>query len=161
MLPASSELIEQAIAIMGTDGMAEEEVEQKIAALSKDPMLARRLIDWLPEAFGIVLVSHMGGVNLPTTFSAKTSRGQWLEFELNAEPIFQNAARVAMEMYHSGPRNIFSNIALRSSMLSAVNQALNQGGSLEGATLSGPALIGIPAEIYAPPPRSLWARLFR
>ncbi|WP_434026802.1 hypothetical protein [[Pseudomonas] boreopolis] len=161
MLQVAPDLIERSIAIIGSDGISAEEIETNVLALAKDPMLARRLIDWLPETFGIVFVPHLANVNLPTTFSAKSSRGKWMEFEFKVEPIFPIALRFSMEIFHSGPRSTFSNIALRSSMVAVVNRALNEGASLDGATLSGPALIGIPAETYLPAPTSLWRRLFR
>lgn len=163
MLPVLAEQLEQAVAIIGSDGIGDEEIEIKVASLVQDPMLARRLIDWPPEAFGIVLVSHMNisKLTLPTTFSAKSNRGAWVELEFKVEPIFQSAIRLGTDMYHSGPRNTFSNVALRSAIVAVVNRALNEGSSLDGATLSGPALIGIPAEVYIPQPRPFWRRLFQ
>lgn len=68
-----------------------------------------------------------------------------MEFKFDAEPIFECAARLGIEMYHSGPSTTFRNIVSRSSIVDAVNHALNHGESLEGATLSGPALVGVPA----------------
>jgi len=156
----SPELIEHAAAILGTDGITEEEMESKVLALARDSMLARRLIDWIPEAFALVFIPHVASVNLPTTFSARSKRGKWMTFAFSAEPIFEQALRLGMEMYHSGPRSTFGNIALRSCMVDAANQALNDGDSLDGATLSGPALIGIPAEVYLPQPKSFWRRVF-
>lgn len=156
MLQVAPELIERSVEIIGSDGISNEVIESQILALSQDRMLARRLIDWLPEAFGLVFVPHLAKVVLPTTFSAKSSRGKWMEFEFKVEPIFPIAVRIGMEMYHAGPNKTFSNIALRSSIVNVVNQALNNGSPLDGATLSGPALIGISAETYLPPPKSLW-----
>lgn len=161
MLETSPDLIKRAIAAIGTDGISDEEIEARVLEMTGDATLAQRLIDWPPEAFGMVLIPHIASVNLPTTFSAQTRSGNWVEFKFQAEPIFSEAVRIGMEMYHSGPRNIFKNVVVRSSVVDAVNIALNQGSSLEGATLSGPALIGIPAEIYLPKPKSLWRRLFR
>lgn len=161
MLQVESELVERTIAIIGADGISDEEVEARVLALAKEPMLARRLIDWVPEAFGIVFVPHLAEVKLPTTFSVKSNRGEWVEFKFQVEPIFPIAVRIGMDMFHSGSRNTFKNVVLRSAMIDAVNKALNQGDSIDGATLSGPALIGIPAEIYQPQPPSLWQRLFR
>lgn len=147
----SEDHLQKAIAVIGRDDISDDEIEVEIAAFVHEQMLARRLIDWLPEVFGIVLISHLGEIDLPTTFSAKDKRGHWIELEFELEPIIQIAAKVATEMYHTGPRNTFSNIALRSAMVGAVNRVLNESGSLDGGHLSGPALIGIPAEIYRPP----------
>ncbi|WP_295748283.1 hypothetical protein [Undibacterium sp.] len=156
----SEEHLQKAIDVIGRDGISDDEIEVEIFAFAQEQMLARRLIDWLPEIFGIVLVSHMGDIHLPNTFSAKDKRGKWIELEFKVEPIVQIAVKVATEMYHAGPRNTFSNIALRSSMVNVVNRALNQSESLNGARLSGPALIGIPAEIYLPPSKPFWQRFF-
>jgi len=109
----------------------------------------------------MVLISHMDQVTLPTTFSAKNKRGDWIELDLSVEPIFHSAIRLATHMFHNGPQSTFSNIAGRSALLGAVNRALNEGRSLKGATLSGPALISIPAETYLPPAPSIWRKLFR
>jgi hypothetical protein len=148
MLTIPIDQLHQTIALLGSDGITEDEVEAGVAAFAQDPMTARRLIDWIPEAFGLVLVSHLGKILPPKTFGAKASDGKWVEFDLKAEPIFIDTLSLAIEVYHSGPRSTFSNIALRSSMLGAVNEALNAGVSIDGAVLSGPALIGIPAEVY-------------
>jgi hypothetical protein len=156
----TEEQLQKAIAMIGRDGISEDEIEVEISALAEEQMLARRLIDWLPEIFGIVLVSHMVDIHLPNTFSAKDERGNWIELDFKVEPIVQIAARVATEMYHAGSRNTFSNIALRSSMVDVVNRAVKQLESLNGARLSGPALIGIPAEIYLPPSKPFWRRFF-
>jgi hypothetical protein len=161
MLQVTSDLIEHSIAIIGADGISDEEIETQVLALSQDSMLARRLIDWLPEAFGLVFAPHLAKVILPRTFSAKSSHGNWIEFDFQVEPIFPIAIHFGMEMYHAGPRNIFNNIVLRSSIIAVINKALNNGISLDGGTLSGPALIGIPAETYLPKPTSLWRRLFQ
>jgi hypothetical protein len=161
MLQASPELIQRAIAIIGRDGISEEHMEALVLDLTQDSMLARRLIDWLPEAFAMVFIPHLATVNLPTTFSARTRSGKWMEFEFQAEPIFAAAVRIGMDMYHSGPKNTFKNVVVRSSIVDAVNKALNDNVSIHGATLSGPALIGIPAETYLSKPKSLWGRLFQ
>ena len=155
------ELVAQAVAVLGTDGITDTEIESNVLALAQDSMLARRLIDWPPEAFALVLLPHIAKVNLPTTFSARSKSGDWIELSFQLEPIFQAAVRLGMDMYHSEQRSTFGNIALRSSTLAAVNEALNQGSSLEGATLSGPALAGIPAEVYMPPAKPLWRQLFQ
>ena len=161
MSPIQHDQLEKAVAVLGTEGISDDEIEAGVAALVGDPMAARRLIDWIPEAFGIVLISHIAKVVLPTTFSAKSSNGEWVKFPFEAEPIFQAALGLATNLYHSGPRSTFGNVAMRSSMVDVVNRALNAGQSIEGATLSGPALIGIPAEVYEKRQVPFWRRLFR
>ncbi|SFL32033.1 hypothetical protein [Lysobacter sp. cf310] len=147
-VPAES-VLKQAIDIIGQEGISEDEIERQIAALIDEPMLARRVIDWLPEVFGLVLVSHMDQVELPTRFSARDQRGRWHRFEFEIEPVFKSGLVLAVEMYHAGPRRGFGALALRSSVVAAASQALRENGTLEGAELAGPALAGIPAELYA------------
>jgi hypothetical protein len=153
--------VQEVAAIIGSEDITVDDIETRVVVLVQDPMLARRLIDWIPEAFGIVLISHMATVTLPLTFSAKNKRGDWVQFDLKVEPIFQRATLLAMQIFHEGPRESFSNIARRSALLDAANRALNHGDSLDGAVLSGPALIGIPAEVYMPPSTSIWRKFFR
>ncbi len=161
MLSISDRLLEEVADIIGLDDIDDDAVEHRVAALVLDQMLARRLIDWLPEAFGMVLVSHMAKVILPETFSAKDKYGNWVQFDLKVEPLFQSATQLAVRIFHDGPRSTFSNIVRRSALLGAANSALNNGQSLDGARLAGPALIGIPAEVYLPVSLSIWRRVFR
>ena len=125
-----------------------EEYEAAALQMIGTPDVARRVLDWLPEAFGAVLVSHMGAVTLPTTFMARDSSGFWVEIPLSKDPIFGEAVRLAQLVYHHGPREVFSALALRSSVLAAVNQALNAGALIDGAVLSPPTMLGIAAETY-------------
>lgn len=161
VLTVSTETLQRAIAILGVEGIRDGDVESRVAALAEDKMVAQRLIDWIPEAFGIVLASHVGKIQLPTTFSARSRSGQWRNFEFSAEPIFGEALKMATDMYHSGDRSVFGNIAQRSSTIDAVNRALDAGESIDGAKLSGPALNGIPAEVYEAKPRPWWRRVLR
>lgn len=159
MLTVSDEQLEKIAMLVGAESADDEQLEFRVVTLVQDPMLAKRLISWLPEAFGIVLIPHIDSVILPKTFRAKNKRGEWVEIDLDAEPIFRPAVQLATHMYHNGPRSIFSNIATRSAIVDAVNRALNEVGSIQGATLSGPALVGIPAEIYLSEPQSIWEKL--
>lgn len=161
MEPVPTELIQKAILIMGRSGVTQDEIESEVLAIAHDPMLARRLIDWIVEAFGMVLAAHVTpGMIMPTTFSARSSNGKWLSLKLTAEPIFFETVKIAQAIYHNGPRELFGSIAVRSSMIQAINNALNSGANLKGAVFSGPALLGIPAEVYPSPPKSIWTRFF-
>lgn len=156
-----TELIEQCIAIIGRTGLTENEIESEVLALAQDQMLARRLIDCVPEAFGIVLAAHISSeLILPTEFSAKSKDGEWQWFKFEVEPVFGAAFKLAQHTFHHGPREVFQNLAVRSAMLNTVNNLLNAGGKIEGAVLSGPVMLGIPAEIYPKPKKSLIERFF-
>jgi hypothetical protein len=136
------------VAELAASGLTPEEYEAAALQAVGEPDLARRVVDWLPEAFGVVLVSHMATVTLPTTFLARDSSGSWVEIPFSKDPIFGEVLKLALSMYHHGPREVFSALALRSSTVDAVNKALNSGASIDGAVLSPPTMPGIAAETY-------------
>ena len=148
MLNVSTEDIQRAISQLGEGERRDLEIEIAIGRFASDKMTVRRLIDWIPEAFGYVLLPHVGDVDLPATFSAKAKDGTWKEFPFDREPIFGEAVKIASAMYRDGPRTVFSNVAKRSCMVDAVNKALNAGAPIAGARMSGPKMLGIPAEFY-------------
>lgn len=153
MQTPSLSLVIEAVEILGQDGAREGDIEARMLALADgDEMLARRLIDCLREAFGLVVVSHVRGADqmtMPDSFKAQDAQGEWREFPMSAEPIMAMGARIASHVYHEGPRALLRNIADCSAMLNTVNNALNAGGTLEGSTLNGPEFLGIPADLYA------------
>ncbi|KAB8053937.1 hypothetical protein GCN78_05055 [Janthinobacterium rivuli] len=149
----SSDLIYQAVKILGAQPDAEDAVEAQVRLLVQDDLTVRRLADVVPEAFGLVLASHLPGaenMTLPDTFRAQDEDGEWVEFPLRREPIFVVAANIAQHTFHNGPRALIQNLASRSSLLSAINKALNAGGSLDGTTLGPPSFFGLPASLYQP-----------
>jgi hypothetical protein len=157
--------LEQVIAILGVADSTEQQREAQVASLLGDKLLARRAIDWIAEAFGIALIGHMGKIGLPQQFSASDLSGQWIKFPMSAEPIYAQAGRRALDMFHNGSRETFSAIAQRSGLVATVNNALkaNPGQSLDGANFTGLAMIGVPAETYLqdkPGSRPFWRKLF-
>jgi len=160
MISIEPKIVEHTVAILGTNAISEEEIETQVAAIAASPMEARRLIDWIPEAFGYVLIGHLGkNVILPSTFSARYEQGEWESFPLTSEPIFALALEIAQTAYHQEPRALFTQIATRSAAFNSANNLLHGGGFIEGAAFSGPALIGIPAEIYPNPRPPGWRKL--
>jgi hypothetical protein len=148
MTPIEPAILKAAIEIIGEEGISDEEIEERVLALAKDAMLARRLIDWLPEILGAVAVSHMGKVNFVDTFSAKTKQGKWKSIPMKAEPIFVQGIKLAQDAWHRDWTGVHERVAFRSSVMRSAGQVLDAGHSLDGVTTSGPALLGIPAEIY-------------
>src|SRR5262245_58101200 len=122
-----NELVTGCIAVLGQSGTPSDEEERRVLQLVADPMMARRLIAWIPEAFGFVLATHIAKVEFTNTFSAKNKRGDWVTIEVSREPIFAAALRAATAMLHSGPRDVYQSIAYRSAVLNAANKALNAG----------------------------------
>ncbi|UQV46633.1 hypothetical protein KIV45_06830 [Janthinobacterium lividum] len=149
----SSDLIYQAVKILGAQPDADDAVEAQVRALVGEDLTMRRLADVVPEAFGLVLASHLPDsdtMTLPDTFRAQDEDGEWVEFPLRREPIFVVAADIAQHTFHNGPRALMQNLASRSSLLSAINKSLNAGGSLDGTTLGPPSFFGLPAALYQP-----------
>jgi len=147
----SPSLIYQAVEILGENEDASEAEEAQLRALVSEEITVRRLADVIPEAFGMMVAAHLSGaenLSLPDTFSAQDESGAWLAFPLQQEPIFIVAVDIASHIIHNGPRHYLKNIADRSSVLTAVSQALNAGNSLDGTTLGSPSFFGLPASLY-------------
>lgn len=171
MSPISDEVIAQTIEILGTTGIEDESIEQRVRELVTDDMSARRLIDWIPEAFGLVLASHLPDkLVLPATFSVKDIKGNWVELRFQVEPIFTAALKMATRLFHEGPVETFENVAARGSLTNAICRAKEKGRSMDGAVMGGPAFLGISAEVYDSTPapatsgrsqsrKSFWQRL--
>jgi hypothetical protein len=164
MLNVSVEDIQRTISQLGEGERRDTEIEIAVRRFAPDPLTLRRLIDWIPEAFGYVLMPHVGEITLPTTFTAKAADGTWKEFALDREPIFGTTLKIAGEMYRDNPRGVFSAVAKRSTMLGAVNDLLNAGRSVKGVKFAGPAFTNIPAEFYDPAAKpksatSFWKKL--
>ncbi len=148
MTPIDPTTIEAAARIIGADGISDDEIEARVLDLVKDTLLARRLIDWLPETFGAVVVAHLGDVHFVDTFSARTAGGKWKNIPMKAEPIFVQGIKIAQAAYHDDWTESHQRVASRSAIVNSASQILDSGGSMDGVTTSGPALIGIPAEVY-------------
>ena len=139
--------LEQIAALVADGSLAGAELQARAEAIAGSTPLARRALEWLPEAFGLVAVSHIEELHVPTTFSARRTDGTWELFPFSAEPLFAASVRLALAAVHQAHPS-FKAIAEQSSAIAAVDNALNAGQDLKGATLSGPALVGIPAETY-------------
>ncbi len=162
MQPVPLEHLQRTISILGDGDRRDTEVDIAVGRFAADRMTVRRLVDWIPEAFGFVLLPYVADVVLPTTFSVKAADGRWKHFVFEREPLFADAVQLGAAMYREDPRGMFSHIARRSSVISAVNESLDTGASLTGAKVSGPALLGVPAEFYEEPKAkagSFWRKL--
>ena len=143
-------MVESAIRLLGNPKLSGDDLEARMSAVAADQTTCRRLIDVIPEAFGLTLIAHMKGaesLTLPDEFEAQTEEGDWRVFPLEREPLLREAMAIALDMFHRGPRSLFEPIAGKSGLLDAVNNALNAGASLEGASLKL-RILGVPAEVY-------------
>ena len=143
------ESLKQIAALIADRSLSQVDRESRALAIAGTQELATRALDWLPEAFGLVALGHMDGIELPTTFSARDTHGTWHEFPMSLEPLFEQSVRLALETCHSDTSNLFKSLAEKSSCVNAVDNALNAGQDVKGCKLSGPALVGIHAETYA------------
>jgi hypothetical protein len=164
-LDVSDAWVRRTFGLLGDESLSSDQMEAAVLAMAGDAMVATRLIDWVPEATGLLLIRHIANVHLPSDFSAKRADGQWVRIPMNREPIVGRAIDMASIMFHSDERPLVIRVASRGAMMDAVNRALHGGSSLrelDGTNLSGPTLIGIPAEVYLPPAEpSFLSRLFR
>jgi hypothetical protein len=148
----STDTVLAAVELLGAQEQVDDETEKRIRALVEADMTMQRLIDIIPEAFGLVVVSHLpgaSGMTLPETFSVKDEFGAWRSIPIIREPVLVVAIEIAQHMFHHGPRHVFKNNAERSGILNAVSNALNGGGSLAGSTLDGPTFFGLPSSLYS------------
>lgn len=148
MQSVSSETLAEVAALAAASGSTES-CEAAVSQLLGDPALARRALDWLPEAFGLVLIAHIEpSLELPTTFLARGHGGEWIELALAVDPLFAQCLQLASVVFHNGPRELFERLALASSVHAAVNDALNHGVSLKNGRLHPIRMLGLSAETY-------------
>jgi hypothetical protein len=137
------------MADLAVSSASREQHEASVTRLAGDPALARRVLDGLPEAFGIVLAAHLEPtLEPPTTFFARDRAGAWVEFPLSADPVFAQAIRLASVVFHHGPRDVFERLASASAVQAAISAALDAGASLVGGTLQPLRMHGLAAETY-------------
>lgn len=150
--------INKTIEILGEEGIEEDSIESKVLELVRNPLTARRLIDWIPEVYGLVAVAHLGKVKLTPYFTAFNVRGQIRCFHVMEEPLFREVREIATWRYHQGSSDIYMRVAFRSSILNGANDGLNSGRSLDGVEFTAIHFLGIPAEVYYNGFQSLWDR---
>jgi len=145
----SADTVARAVEMLAADNATDEMLEAQLNALVGNDLDACRLRYCIPEAFGLVLASHLcPTLGLPDYFQAMDDDGTWKAIPLSAEPVFVHALPMALRTFHHGPRARFQNIAEMSSVVDALNNALNAGSSLDGCTLHGPQIHGLLASLY-------------
>lgn len=158
--PVSAEIVAQAVDIIGAEGAEEEEIVKQLLDLAGDELLAKRLREWIREAFGREMVFGLsgGGVTFLDTFGVFTRDRKPVNVPNRAEPILDISLRLARKMVQDGRQVQFARIAITSSCAQTALNAREQGASMEGATMAT-AFNGIPAEAYPDYPKSFWKRL--
>jgi len=145
MESVTNDTVYAAVEILGSCEQVDDEVERRIRSLVAEDLTMRRLVAFIPEAFGWVVVSHLPG-GMEMSFPGFTVQEGGGPFPLTCEPIFTEAVKIAQFIFHNGPRHLIENIANRSAILGATNNVLNEGGSLKGSTFAW--CVPLPASLY-------------
>jgi hypothetical protein len=103
--------------------------------------LAIRAVWFIPLAFGRELLGSMGVVLSDTYVRMTEAGGMGDERELAGEEVFREAVKLAPVLAQELGKDVFTAVALQSSEMDAVNQALNAGISAEGLVASSPVII--------------------
>ncbi|WNG37225.1 hypothetical protein F0U61_28785 [Archangium violaceum] len=128
----------------------DELIYEELRSQGATPLEAEKLVAYLPLAFGQVLVQHMGP-RFPDSalFVTAGTRNERPVF-LPEDPLWCESIRLAEEAIADGSltRDQFNAIALRSSTLHALNNALNAGSKPEDLVFA-PSVITLSAEAAA------------
>jgi hypothetical protein len=103
--------------------------------------LAIRAVWFIPLAFGRELLASMGVVLSDTYIRMTEAGGVEDERPLAGEEMFREAVKLAAVLAQELGQEVFSAVALQSSEMDAVNQALHAGIAPEGLVASPPVII--------------------
>jgi hypothetical protein len=156
--PVSYELVVQAADILATEGIDEDGIEAQLLALTGDELLAKRLREWIREAFGRVVLLSGHRIHFLDTFTVLTSERKLIKVPNRAEPIIKMAGRLAVDYLSQGRKEYVLLIAETSAPMQTALSMIEKGLSLDGAMMAS-AFNGIPAEAYPDYPKSFWKRL--
>lgn len=141
--------IERAMQVLERDDLDPQQEEAALLAITNEPLLARRVQQWLPEVLAMVFMGHTSDdVAPPEQFHARNKTGVWQTFELRAEPLVPDCFIYAARMIHAGSRPGMVGVLQRSALFKTFAE-VSEGGakSVRGANFRI-ALRRIPAEIY-------------
>ncbi|MFZ6727493.1 hypothetical protein ACO0K2_18540 [Undibacterium sp. MH2W] len=135
------EILEQINVFVGAANIEDAVLVERLQNAGVALSTAERLISLLPIAFGRVVIEKLAQVTFSNNFIVRETNQ---ELPLSDEEIYIEALSLANECYQSGviQREEFSDIAIRSPELAAVNKALNEGNSINGANFAPVVLWG-------------------
>ena len=106
---------------------ADSELVEKFEAVVKDRDLAERLVEFVPLAFGRVVLQRIG-VTLPENFKRMMANGKFThECALTLEPLWEPALAFAKDAEGRISKEDFLVIAGRSAEVDAANKAMQAG----------------------------------
>lgn len=157
----SPEIVAAAIEILAVPQIDRKEIQLRMSKHCQDSVTVQRLIDWPPEAFAIVFISHHWKVALPTKFTTFNAKGKPRSFDFSCDPVFVESFRLAERALQNGAKDLMDSVSRHSAILSSATKALHDLGSLDGCTMGNPTSLGIPAETYEDNQTSFWRKWFR
>ncbi|WP_339386762.1 hypothetical protein [Vibrio caribbeanicus] len=118
---------------------------------------AERVSAFLPSAFCRIALSHKFDLGFPDSYKVEGQNG---DFSYKDEPIYKLGIEIASDIYHNEPElgEVFNSIVTRSAEFKAVNNALNKGAEIAGASLSATHYFGYKT---LGKKRGLFSRVFR
>jgi hypothetical protein len=150
--------IRRAITILAEHGRADSGILRASllgAGLSSEQ--AHDAVRFVPLAFGRQILAGMG-VELPDSYiRIRAVDGRREEKPLAEEPFYREALKAAPILGSELGGDVFTNVALLSSELQAVNEALNAGANPEGLVASPPLIEWNRPPSLPPPWWKFWA----
>lgn len=130
---------------------SEDELVEALQAQGYSRVDAEKLNVFVPSALAWIVLKQLGLAHLPDHFLAADTRGQLVEIPVADQHYFTAALNLAYSTFENGwsedlPRSAYEAVAARSAEMGIANNVLNQGGSLEGATLQPLQLLRLYAE---------------
>jgi hypothetical protein len=104
---------------------------------------AGAVLELVPLAFGRVLLDGMGIVFSDEYVRIDENGTERLRRKLGDEPLFREALELAPEVMATSGQDVFTAVAIRSSELQAVNNALNAGADPSGLMMSAPVMVWV------------------
>ncbi|WP_076589219.1 hypothetical protein [Vibrio ostreicida] len=117
------------------------EISKAIEKLGLSVEDSERISAFIPSAFCRIALSHHIDVEFPNSYKVEGLEG---EYSYNDEPIYILGIELASVIYHNEPElaEVFNSIVTRSAECNVINNALNEGAELAGASLSATNYFG-------------------
>lgn len=104
---------------------------------------AGAVLEFVPLAFGRVLLDGMGIAFSDEYVRIDENGTECLRRKLGDEPMFREALALAPEVIATSGQDAFTAVAIRSSEVQAVNNALNAGADPSGFVISAPVMVWV------------------
>jgi hypothetical protein len=119
---------------------SEDDIVRQLQQQGYSTVAAEKLNAFVPSAFSWALLKRMGVTSFPSHYIALAANGTEVQLPIAEEHYFTAALHLAYVTLEEGwnevlPRGAFEAVLGRSAEMGAANEALNQSGSIEGASL--------------------------